>query len=229
MPHMLRRAKDAFPSLLPAEVEMIGNAGSGRKTDRKGLAADTIRPEVLAWLCTNRWAKTRTARTGLDIRNVKLKGDLDLSYSTIPWPLRLLESEIDGIVDLRGAKTHLLDFSGTHVDSIEAAGVRVDGDLRLRYGFEARHGVHLCDAKIESDLDCRRGVFGKLVNADPPVDGAHDFGQDDLSILADRVRVGGRILLLGNSSGDKFDNVGGIYLRNAKVEGFVQLENVKIV
>lgn len=228
MPHMLRRAKDAFPSLLPAEVEMISNAGSGRKTDCKGLAADTIRSKVLVWLCTDRWAKTRVARTGLDIRNVKLKGDLDLSYSTIPWPLRLLESEIDGIVDLRGAKTHLLDFSGTHVDSIEAAGARVDGDLRLRYGFEARHGVHLCDAKVESDLDCRRGVFGKLVNAVPSVDGAHDFGQDDLSILADRVRVGGRILLLGNNSGDKADNVGGIYLRNAQIEGFVQLESVKI-
>ena len=80
MSQMLRRANDALNPLSVAEEEMVRNAGPGRKTDCDGFASNTIRPEVLVWLCTDRWAKTRVARTGLDIQNAKLTGDLNRTH-----------------------------------------------------------------------------------------------------------------------------------------------------
>jgi hypothetical protein len=75
---------------------------------------------------------------------------LDLSGSTVTYPLRLTGAEIIGQLICRGAQLTGADSNG---DSLVAEGMRV-GSVLLTSGFTAAGAIRLTGAEITSQLDC---------------------------------------------------------------------------
>lgn len=169
---LLELAHRQFGKLRPAEEKLFRSVALGQPADytEEGGATDpsraqqwgpqrALKADRIEWLCTEPQATTLVGHRGICVKGLCLEGRLALEFARIDFPLCLQDSSLrDGAV-LRAAELRTLRLPGCHCGRIEAAGVRVRGDLVLSDGFEALGQVDLDGALVEGDVDCRRGRF----------------------------------------------------------------------
>src|SRR5258708_5418371 len=119
----------------------------------------SIRSDFLAWLCHNHEAKTLIHPKGLQILGALVVDALDISFTTIGFPLALARCRLRGELNLQGARTRTISLQGSRVHSILADGAVIDGALLIRDEFHSETKVLLNGAKIEGPLDCTGSRF----------------------------------------------------------------------
>lgn len=257
---LVSRARQQFGSLEPSEELLCRAAAKGELADyRVGSAAidnpihadqwgagRILRAGLIRWLCATSKLWNSLGNGRIEILGGKIVGELKLDHIAIDAPLRFCHCNFTEPILLRNGRLRTLDLTGTHVSSITADEVRVEGSVYLRNGFQAKGTVSFYASKIDGNLDCRDGHFINI-GSDALVGSSGSFGGEVL--LCGDFRVEGRIAFLlatirGNldCSGGQFSNPGGkaleidgtsvmgsVFLRSgAKAEGAVSLYGVSI-
>ncbi|MEM7250876.1 MAG: hypothetical protein AAF493_05615 [Pseudomonadota bacterium] len=171
----------------------------------------SIRAAFLRYLLLGGCERTTVHRRGVRLTGARIccetpsrasadeAGSLDLEAEVIVVDLALNLCHVEGSVVLRRAETRTIDLSGSVIDSLHGDGLRATGDLRLTRGFHASGQVRLAQAEISGSLDARDG----------------HFDDTDISLLANRTRIGGDAILSGLTAN------GSVSLSNATVGGDV--------
>ena len=123
--------------------------------------------------------------------------ELDLSGSTVAYPLRLTGAEIIGQLICRGTQLTGADSNG---DALVAEGMKA-GSVLLTGGFTAAGAVRLPGAEITSQLNCSGA---QLTGAD----------SDGDALVADGMKAGGDVFLTG-----RFTAAGVVRLHGADITG----------
>ena len=223
---LLNAAQDGEP--LPLTVD---DEGEPRRPDlpEDWNDANTIRADVIKWLCTVNVAKELVSHKGLQVLGAKITGKLDLQFADIPFPLGLFACVFDDDIILQHAKVRALNLNGSRTKAVSANGLKIDGDVYMRYGFKAEGEVSLIGADIDGDLNCRGGSFENKEGHALCVDGVKVKG----SVFLDRgFHAQGEVRLNGadiggqlSCTGGNFENMGGYSLNadSIKVKGSVFL------
>jgi hypothetical protein len=140
-----------------------------------------IRADLLTWLCQNRQASSFVHPKGLQILGATIVDALDLSFTTIGFPLALARCRMLGELNLQGARTRTISLQGSRVHSILADGAIIDGALLIRDEFHSETRVLLTGAKIDGPLDCTGSTFDTI-----------DLGP---ALVADAIVVSGPVFL----------------------------------
>ena len=129
-----------------------------------------IRAELIRWLCVDREAINRIDPRGVLVYAAKISGSLDLSYVTVPFPLRLARCSLTEDSDLSYATIPALYMDGSSTQSLNVDGAHVKGNVYFNDGFSAKGQVRLAGIEIGDTLDCSGGRFknptGMALNAD---------------------------------------------------------------
>lgn len=163
-----------------------------------------IRADLIRWLCTNEKASKLVDPRGVRVYAAKITGSLDLSFATVPFPLRLFLCRLTEDVDLRYVRIPSLILFGSSTRSLNMDGAEVRGGVFLYNGFSSAGGVRLLDAQIGGDLICGRGTFKNLKG--PALD-------------ADRAEIKGGVFLNGG-----FSAVGEVRLLEARIGGSIECD-----
>jgi hypothetical protein len=118
-----------------------------------------VRAEFLRWLCTDRDITALIDPRGIRIYRATIIGPLDLSFSTIPFPLVMFGCYLTDHVDLHLATIQGLYLQGSHLGSLAGDGMIVQGGVHLNKGFQATGEVRLIGAYIGGDFQCNAGGF----------------------------------------------------------------------
>jgi hypothetical protein len=132
--------------------------------------------------------------------------ELDLSGSTVTYPLRLTGAEIIGQLICRGAQLTGADSNG---DALVAEGMRA-GSMLLTGGFTAAGAIRLLGAEIKSQLACSGA---QLTGTD----------SDGLTLVADGMKVGRDVFLTGG-----FTAAGVVRLRGTDITGQLGCRGAKL-
>jgi len=148
-----------------------GNPESDNPTNADAWGEDRIlSADRIVWLCTNKRAIEYVTYEGLSVKGALIEGTFDLNFAEIPFPLFLEACRIKSRVLFVEAETRRLEFTGTHVDGIEAAGINVRGGLSLTNSFTSNGEIRLIGARIEEDVEISGGRLtnknGKSLDAD---------------------------------------------------------------
>jgi sRNA-binding regulator protein Hfq len=191
----------------------------------------TLQADQITWLCTDPNASALLSPRGLQIEGAKIEGQLDLQFTTINMPLYFANCFFSEPVLLKQAKLLGLSLKGTHVVSIDASYLEVEGDILLDEGFKAEGEVHLLGTTIGGDLDCDDGQFLNKDGCALCTDGTKVEGNVS---LRNGFKAEGEVRLFGASIGGDLDCDDGQFLNKdgcalstegAKVEGNVFLRN----
>ncbi|HKA75013.1 MAG TPA: hypothetical protein VKE26_24625 [Xanthobacteraceae bacterium] len=141
---------------------------------------------------------------GVQIKGVRIVGDIDLENARLIRSLALLASRIEGAINLVRARTDsLIWFDGTLMDGVfDAEGLHSESDLWLRNGSVFKSDVNLKAAKIDGRVELTGARF----------DGKLDASQ---------VRIGG--ILAMNSEGENRASFREVNLIDARVAGPLNL------
>lgn len=129
-------------------------AKAGRWNKKREIRADLIR-----WLCTSKEALKQIDPRGVSAYGAKIVGDLDLSFVSVPFPLRLAKCFFVNDCDLTQIKVPALSLDGSFIKSLKAYDAEVTGNMLLGSGFSAQKGVYMSQAHIGGSLDCDGGNF----------------------------------------------------------------------
>lgn len=184
------------------DKDKIENAGSW--TDRRIIKANRIE-----WLCSDRQAKGLVTDRGIRVEGAKIRGEVDLSFAEIPFPLGFLRCVFTEKIIIQHSRIKFLNLGGSHTGSIWAGGVKVEGGVYLRNGFKAKGEVNFLIAIIGGDFDCTRGEFinkdGKAISA-----GRMDIKGD--VCLRDGFKAKGEVRFLGAIIGGNFSCIKGEFI-----------------
>jgi hypothetical protein len=189
-----------------------------------------IRAALIRWLCINPEAAKKIDPRGIDVYGAKITDGLNLSYVTLPFPLRLSTCRIMDNCDLRHIKVPVLDLDGSATKAIKADGADVRGNVFLSNGFSAQGEVRLSNAQIGGDLDCDYGHFNGLGEDALDVDSTKIGG----TFFLRNASTEGSLRLLGASIGSNiecdggtFKNPGGraLFADKAEIKGHVILRD----
>ena len=104
----------------------------------------------------------------LELNGAYIDEDLDFSGCTIQQPLLFRRCHFAGRTFFRDAITKSLNFSTSHVQSIDAESAHIRGSVLLKDGFHAAAGVSFPYATIDEMLCCSgsllRSVRGPAFN-----------------------------------------------------------------
>jgi hypothetical protein len=184
-----------------------------------------IRADLIRWLCVDREAASAIDPKGVRVHAARITGALDLSFVSVPFPLRPRHCRFTDDANLTSVDLAALNLAGSRVLSVTADRANVKGSVFLRDGFSAEGEVRLLGAQIGGDLDCSGGTFknpgGNALHADrADVKGS--------VFLSDGFSAEGEVRLLGaqiggdlTCSGGTFKNPGkdALSFHNAEVEG----------
>ena len=218
-------ARARFGTLSPAELKLAravsknevaycGPSHDDNDTHNDPARADEwgperhIRADLIRWLCLDRIARDRVPPVGIIIHAAKIVGELDLSFSTVVFPLFVWRSALTHDASLIQVEIAFLSLSGTWVRSISAAGASVKGGVLLNDGFRAEGTVTLHGAQIGWILDCRGGTF-----VNPP---RKELSGSGLAVNAANITVNGALFL---SKG--FRAEGEVRLASAQIRGIL--------
>lgn len=189
----LARLKCTEPPLSLAEERVVRAAADGTTADCHDLGggddlaeADTwpetryVRADLIRWLCIDREAREQIDPRGVWIGGARIIGPVDLRFSTIPFPLALLNCRLDQPMILQGTKMTALSLGGSWTGAIFADGLNVEGSLFLRNGFHAGGEVRLPGATIGGNLEATGGTFSN---------------PNGYALFADHIKVTGSILM----------------------------------
>lgn len=130
---------------------------------------NTIRGELLSWLCGQKNISQHVHNTGLDIYGILIVGEINLIGASIEFPLRLSHCVITDDFKLEGATIVNLDLSGSHIKGpLTLDFAKTAGSIFLNNGFVADNQVRLYGAEIRGGLNCIEGKF--LGNGDVTID-----------------------------------------------------------
>lgn len=158
-----------------------------------------IRAEVIRWLCVNQEASGQIDPRGIWVHAAKVIDELDLSYVTVPVPIRFLRCRITDEADLSCINVPELGFTGSRTRSLNLDGANVSGAIFLDGGFSGEGLIRMMRAEIGLGLFCNRGAFRNSADA---------------AISADGIKVGGSVFL-----GDQFRADGEVRLPGAQIAG----------
>jgi len=213
-------ARNKFLKLSAAEERVVRAASEGTITDCRDLGggdepgkangtpeasdvkwpdACSVRADLIRWLCVDREAREQVDPKGVHIRGARISEPLDLSFTNVPFPLVLVGCRLEQNLDLKSAKIPLLSLEGSWTQSIDADGLKSDGDVFMRDGFHAEGEVRLLGATIGGDLSARCGTFKN---------------PNGCALSADRVKVAGSVFL-----GNGFSAEGSVRLTGATIGG----------
>lgn len=226
--------------LLPSEKQLLECVVYGEvcQPNSKGLdclkditSINTIRSELINWLCIDSRLKELIHHRGIRIKNTHITNQLDLENCHLAFPLRLTSCNIHETMQFSGAHVVVLDLSGSEIQALHARFLRSEYTLYLNDGFHSKGEVILTGAKIEGSLECG---------------GAHLENPEKLALDGETISVRGSIFfdngflaqgeitLTGAEIGESLDckqgtfkNQGGFALRanNISTGGSVYLIN----
>lgn len=176
----------------------------------------SLRAWLIEWLCTDRSASALVSHRGITILNTCIRGELDLQYADIPFPLHVIHSRVQNdstLADIMlfGARVPELHLDGTCCANLDGSLLWIDGDLQLVSGFEAHGHVLLDGAKIGRSASFKGGRF---------------FGDGRCAINAQGLSVGSSVLLESLPDGSRFWAKGTVDFTNAVIPGYFVLRNV---
>ncbi|HJP91221.1 MAG TPA: hypothetical protein VJ875_04645 [Pyrinomonadaceae bacterium] len=217
-----RLAVARFALLTAAEFKMLHSAASGttafcgpsqidnpanNPADSDNWSADRqIRSDLIRWLCINQAARDCVDPRGIQICGARISGALDLSFATVPFPLRLSRCRLSDNWSLNYIEIPSIQFTGTWVRSLTADVAKVKGSVTLKEVVCAKGTVQLRGAEIAGNLDCSGSTFQNPADANIPDSG--------IALNAEGAKVGGSVLL-----NNKFSAEGKVQLFNAQVGG----------
>jgi hypothetical protein len=224
-PTLLELAEQRFAPLSQAEKELFQAAQEGREASMlarhqrendpaksEKWAADRVaRAECIAWIFTDPRAMVLVSYRGLDLRGMKINGDLDLSKAKIPLFLSAARCVFFGSILLRRAELRELYFSKCHIKgpkvgrkefkALDAEEAKISGSLSFRDGSKAEGEVSLLGITVSGDLDCRESQFSNPGRDALSADGAKIEGD----VLLGGCKIKGAIRLLGAAIGGNLE------------------------
>jgi hypothetical protein len=150
-----------------------------------------IRAELIRWLCVDEGAQKKVDKRGVWVGAARIAGKLDLSYATVPFPLRLERCRFTDDAKLTYVKIPEVCLNGSSTRCLLAEGAEVKGNFLLQKGFFAEGEVRLIAALIGGTLNCEGSTFDNSA-------GCSDQREEDhrgIAISADRIKVEGNISL----------------------------------
>src|SRR5258708_4748974 len=121
-----------------------------------------IRADLIRWICVNRDVAAKVDPRGICVYAAKITGGLDLSYTSVTFPLGFNLCSCGEETKFQYLKAPELDLAGSHMRAINLDGVNIAGDLYLDEGFHCTGGVRLLTAQIGGSLECNGGTFLNL-------------------------------------------------------------------
>lgn len=221
-------ARASFSVLSDAEINLIRHALRGEVAeyspspdpanwddpnnnpkDAGAWVGRTLRSDVIRWMCVSAEAQRAVDPRGIRISAAVISGKLDLSFVTVPFPLRFRNCSFSDPIDLSGARLSDLSLDGSRTHAIIADSVTIAGAISLARHFHACSEVRAIGADIRGSLTCTDATFDNPTGDALVVDGATVRGD---IMLDDGFRSKGTVRLLGASIG------GGLYCSNAAFE-----------
>ncbi len=190
--------------------------GTGEAPDEKWPDKRNVRADLIRWLFVDREARKLVDPRGIQIWGARITGDLDLSFTNVPFPLALLRCRLDQPLNLQWAKMPVLSLAGSWTGAIDADGLKLEGSLFLRNGFHAEGEVRLLGATIGGNLDAEGGTFknlnGKALSADSARIGGSVFMRQELNAegkVQNEFTAEGEVRLPGATIGGDLEATGG--------------------
>ena len=256
------RAQTRFGALRQAELKLLRATPKGEvawcgpsdknddpandpaKADEWGHERD-IRADLIRWLCVDRDAKTAVDPRGIQIYAARITGPLDLSFVSVPFPLRLRRCCFTHNVNLTSTDLPTLILAGSRVQSVIADGINAKV-VFLGDRFSAEGTVLLRGAQIGGTLNCSGGTFKNPGKDALTADGADVQGdvflrdgfsaEGEVRLLG--ARIGGDLACGGGAfknpgkdalSAERADVKGSVFLRGGfRAEGGVRLLGARI-
>ncbi len=189
------------------------------------------RAALIRWLCIDREASPLIDARGIRIQGARVIGELDLSFTSIQFPLLFQNVRFEETTTLEYAKIEFLDLSRSFTGRIKGNGLVIRTELALSEGFHSEGKVSLLGAEIGQDLTCAGGSFRNPVGESLNIEGAKVRGDLALdggfsgegAVLLSSIEIGGDLSCRGGT----FRSTGGTSLTvdNAKVNGSVFLSD----
>ena len=91
---------------------------------------------------------------GVQISGAWIVGDVDLENAKLIRPIEIINSRVEGAINLSRARTDsLIMFAGSLLtNTFDAVGMQSESDLYLRHGILIKRDMALDGAKIDGDL-----------------------------------------------------------------------------
>jgi hypothetical protein len=214
-----------FSTLSAAELKLVRAAPNGEiaycgpshdendprnapgKADQWGPERQ-IRAEVIRWVCVDKRARDLVDPMGIFAHGAKVVGGLNLYFVTVVFPLQFWHCALTHDANLIQAEIPFLDFGGSWVRSVSAAGASVKAALFLHNGFRAEGTVNLYGATIGWMLDCRGGMFISVPRK--------ELSGSGVALNAQNITVNGALFLSKD-----FRAEGEVRLGGAQIHGFL--------
>jgi hypothetical protein len=123
-----------------------------------------VRAAFLRWLAADPQARRCVHPSGIGFGGAFVRGELDLSYLTLSWPLTILSSAIPAGLDFSFARLPALDLSRDVTGPITGDRATIDGDLLLTGGNYG--ATSLYRTEIDGSFDSSGAEF---VRGDDPL------------------------------------------------------------
>ncbi len=145
---------------------------------------------------------------GVQLSGAWITGKLDFHSSTLTRPLALLCCYIATAPVFRDARSKSICFDGSLVPALDMSGLRSEGPVFLRYGFEAAETVLLRSAQIGGQLACDGGSF----KGEKLALGADNLVTEGPVFLRDGFKAAGTVELVTARIHGELDCSGGVFL-----------------
>jgi hypothetical protein len=196
---LVERAQKQFGKLEPSEEFLCRAAAKGEPADYPSAIIDNpinadqwgiLKARLIRWLCETSKLWNSLGNGSIEILGGNIVDELKLDHLAIDVPLRFCHCKFTKPILLCNGRLRTLDLTGTHVSSIKADEVRVEGSVYLRKGFQAKGTVSFYASQIDGNLDCSGGQFSNP-------------GKDSLTVA--RARIGGDVFLSSIKAEGKVD------------------------
>ena len=170
------------------------------------IEATRVRGTFLRFLMLGGDNENPVHEFGIRLSGANIVGDtnangplVNLTGSEIPFAVRIEGCRVDGALCFDGARTRIIDLSGTRVANLSLRSAEVRGDLLLKKGFVCEGTVQVAGAQISGNLDCEGGAF---------------VNPSETTIVGDSAKIGGSVLL-----GKGCVSLGQVSLANTRISG----------
>src|SRR6266545_2805483 len=212
------------------ERRVLAGAASGELVDLSDLSDKqrVVSADLIRRLCVGPETADVDPR-GIRIKGARIVEPLDLSFCTVPHPLRFEATTFDAMPDLSWANLPALWIEDSSFPGLQAQGIRVD-DLRLG-SSEITGEVRLVNTRIGGQVDCSGATLTSENGVTLMAEGAEIDGdmvlREGFSAIGEVRLIGARIAGQLDCSGAKLTNKGGVALfgDGAEINGDVFLRD----
>ena len=121
---------------------------------------NTIHADVIRFCAWGGDEKHRVTGNLIHLEGAVVRGNLDLLYADIRFALTFMSCHFTEEVVFAFAKCPGLNMDSSYLaKGMNANGMRISGELCLRYGFYSQEEVRLANAKIGGAVDCSDSTF----------------------------------------------------------------------